>query len=131
MDEASLQQVYKKAAENKWLYPRLFDALKDIGVERYDVDVLKFEITYVGSDTAITHPAPPGFTPHALGTFDAAVFKTALARAQKQETSYPQFLAEIAAAGIARYRVEMNTRTVAYHGKSPGETIVEPVPSTT
>jgi uncharacterized protein YbcV (DUF1398 family) len=129
MDEQSLQEVYKQAAEKKWVYPQLFDALKNIGVERYEVDVLNYKITYIGDKTAVTHPAPEGFKPLTTGAFDAAAFKIALTRAQKQETTYPQFLTEIAAAGIVWYRVDMKPRVVTYHGKNKHDKIVEPVPA--
>lgn len=130
MDEQSLQNVYAKAKEGNWAYPVLFDALKNIGVERYEVEVLKYKIKYVGGGTSITHPAPEGFTPLTLGKFDEAAFKTALTRSQKREINYEQFLAEIAAAGIVFYRVDMRPRVVTYHGEDKRHKIVEPVPPT-
>jgi uncharacterized protein YbcV (DUF1398 family) len=128
MDEAAIQQVYQEAAEKKWVYPQLFEALKKIGVDRYEVEVLKHEIKYVVGQTAVIHAAPAGFKPLTLGRFDAAAFKTALARSQKHETNYDQFLAEIASAGIVFYRVDMKPRTVTYHGEDRRNKIVEPVP---
>ena len=70
----------------------------------------------------------PDFTPLRLGAFDPVAFKVALTRAQKQESTYSQFLAEIAAAGIHWYRVDMAPRTVTYHGEDKRKKIVEPVP---
>lgn len=130
MNDESIQQIYKDAAEKKYSYPHLFDALKAAGVERYEVDVLKYEIKYVGGKTSVLHPPPADFQPLTLGAFDAAAFKIALTRAQKQETTYPQFLAEIAAAGIVWYRVDMATRVVSYYGKDKRNKIAEPVPPT-
>lgn len=130
MIEADLQRVYKEAGEKKWTYPQLFDALKNVGVERYEVDVLKYEIKYVGGKTSITHPAPADFTPLTLGSFDKTAFQTALTRAQTQQSTYPQFLAEIAAAGIVWYRVDMGPRAVSYYGVDKRNKIVEPVPPT-
>lgn len=128
MDEATIQSVYLQAREKKWVYPQLFDALKAAGVERYEVDVLKYEIKYVGGKTSIVHPAPADFEPLKRGAFDPAAFKVALTRSQKQESTYPQFLAEIAAAGIVWYRVDMAPRVVTYHGQDKRNKIVEPVP---
>lgn len=130
MNDESIQLIYKQAKDNNWAYPQLFDALRDAGVERYEVDVLKCETKYVGGGTSIMHPAPAGFEPLALGTFDAAAFKTALTRSQKRESTYPQFLSEIAAAGICFYRVDMRPRVVTYHGKDRHDKITEPVPPT-
>lgn len=128
MNEEVIQQIYKDAREKKWTYPQLFEALKAAGIDRYEVDVLRFEIKYVGGKTSIVHPAPADFKPLTLGAFDKAAFKIALTRSQKQESTYPQFLTEIAAAGIKWYRVDMAPRTVTYHGEDKRKKIVEPVP---
>ncbi len=130
MNDQMIKQVYQQAIENKWIYPQLFDALKQIGIERYEVDVLKHEIKYVGGNTSIVHPAPSGFKLLPLGKFDAAAFKTALTRSQKQESTYEQFLVEIAAAGVQFYRVDMGLRRVTYHGEDRRNKIIEPVPPT-
>ncbi len=128
MNPLDLDAVYQQARDHKWKYPQLFDALKAAGVERYEVDVLKYEIKYVGGKTNIVHPAPEGFTSLSAGAFNPAAFQLALTRSQKQEITYPEFLAEIAAAGIVWYRVDMGPRTVTYHGKDKRDKIVEPVP---
>jgi uncharacterized protein YbcV (DUF1398 family) len=128
MNESDLQKVYQQAREKKWKYPQLFDALKGIGVECYEVDVPFNKISYLGGATTIVHPSPDGFQRLAVGPFNAAAFKAALTRAQNQETTYPEFLKEIAAASIAFYRVDMEMRSVTYFGKDRTQQIVEPVP---
>jgi uncharacterized protein YbcV (DUF1398 family) len=128
MNEDEIQEIYRQATENKWVYPQLFEALKNIGVDRYEVDVLKHEIKYVGGKESVVQAAPAGFKPPTLGGFDAIAFKKALTRSQKQEINYEQFLVEIAAAGISFYRVDMRPRSVTYHGVERRKKIVEPVP---
>jgi len=129
MNDESINEIDRKAAEENWTYPQLFNALKKIGVERYEVDVLKHEIKYVGEGTSFMHGAPDGFQPLTAGpVFDKAALKKALARVQAKETTYTQFLAEIAAAGVPYYRVDMQPRTVTYHGQNRSQKLVEKVP---
>src|SRR4051812_14141189 len=98
-DQATISGLYKESAEKGWSYPQLFDALKKIGIERYEVSVLKHEIKYVGEGTSFVASPPGEFPPLIAGKkFDLAALKTALARVQRNETTYEQFLAEIAAA---------------------------------
>lgn len=129
MTEEALQEVYKKSAEEKWKYPQLFEALKNIGVEHYETNVLTHEIKYVGGGTSITHGAPEGFQPlTAAKEFNEMALKKALVRVQTGQTTYPQFLGEIAAAGVPFYRVDMRPRTVTYHSINSADKLVEKVP---
>jgi uncharacterized protein YbcV (DUF1398 family) len=129
MNEEAVKEVYKKAAERNWTYPEIFNALRDIGIERYETNVLTHEITYVGGGSSYTQLAPNGFQTLELGPkFDEAALKKALSRVQNRETNYIQFLGEIAAAGVPFYRVDMKPRTVTYHGKNRIDKLVEKVP---
>jgi uncharacterized protein YbcV (DUF1398 family) len=130
LDHVKISELTRESAEKGWTYPQLFDALKNIGVERYEVNVLKHEIKYVGGGTSLSAPPPKEFHPLTAGKkFDEAGLKLALARVQRRETNYEQFLAEIAAAGVGFYRVDMQPRTVTYHGPTPKEKLVEKVPN--
>ena len=125
-----LKEIEKEAEEKHWSYPYLFNSLKANGVERYETNVLTHEIKYVSGGTSFVEGPPDGFKPlTASPKFNEEALKSALKRIQARETNYQQFLAEIAAAGVAFYRVDMKPRTVTYHG--PGkEKLVEPVPQT-
>jgi uncharacterized protein YbcV (DUF1398 family) len=132
MDQATIESIEKRAADEKWTYPTLFDALRDAGVERYEVNVPRHETRFVGGKTSFTLGAPAGFTPLAVGTgFDLAAIKNTLGRVQRGEIDYIAFLAGIAAAGVAFYRVDMKPRTVTYHGPTPKNKLVESVPPST
>ncbi len=132
LDIESINRVYKEAAEKQWSYPYLFNSLKSIGIERYEVNVLTHEIKYVGGGTSLLGPKPQGadYKPLKAGPkYDEPALKLAIKRSQERAITYPQFLEEIAAAGIAFYRVDMGPRTVTYHG--PGkDKLVEKVPET-
>lgn len=123
-----IEAIGKKGIENKWTYPQLFDALKEIGVERYEVNVPTHEINYFGQGSSVNAPIPASWKPiTAAKVFNAEGVKTAIKRAQARQITYPQFLEEIAASGIAFYRVDMKPRLITYHG--PGkDKHVEPVP---
>ncbi len=130
MNEEAVKEIDRQAAEEKWPYPRIFDALKNSGVERYETNVLTHEIKYVGGGTSFTQPAPDGFQPLSVGpAFDEPALKKALGRVQRGETTYAQFLGEIAAAGVPYYRVDMKPRTVTYHGQKRANKLVEKVPT--
>jgi uncharacterized protein YbcV (DUF1398 family) len=128
-DLNTIHDIDKKALENGWTYPMMFEALKSAGIERYETNVLKHEIKYVGGGGSVTMPAPEGFTPlTAAARFDALAVALAIERIQKRETTYPEFLGELAAAGCAFYRVDMRPRTITYHGPTPQDKLVEKVP---
>ena len=54
--------------------------------------------------------------------------RTALKRRQMGETSFEQFSAEMAAAGVAEYEVDMASRKVTYKGTQAGQQHLENVP---
>jgi uncharacterized protein YbcV (DUF1398 family) len=123
--------IQKRAAAEGWPYPYLFNSLKALGIERYEVDVATHQAKFVGGGASVLQPAPEGFEPLTVaGKFDLEALKTALGRVQRKESTYSQFLAEIAAAGVPFYRVDMKPRTVTYHGPKPYK-YVEKVPETT
>ncbi|MCG3205056.1 MAG: hypothetical protein KCHDKBKB_01773 [Elusimicrobia bacterium] len=129
-DLEKIRKMYQRAAEEKWPYPYIFNSLKSFGVERYEVNVLTHEIKYVGEGKSFVEGPPQGFSPLPAGAaYNLEALKLAIERVQRRETTYPQFLAEIAAAGVSFYRVDMKPRTVTYHG--PGQhKHVEKVPET-
>ncbi len=128
-DESTIHKLDQLARDNKWTYPQLFEALKNAGVDRYEVDVLKHEIKYIGGGATVPVAAPEGWTPLPRAEkFNAIELTQALERIQKGDTTYPQFLAEIAAAGVSFYRVDMHPRTVTYHGPTREDKLVEKVP---
>lgn len=129
-DRGRIEEIAEKSKVEKWPYPKIFNALKAAGVEYYETSVLTHEIVYHGSGESWTEPAPDGFgTLQVSPEFDGAGVKEAILRNQRKETDYTGFLQGIAAAGCTHYRVDMNTREIAYMGH--GEQYVEKVPDFT
>ena len=130
-DQEKIDAVKKRGVEEGWPFPYLFNSLKALGIDRYEVDVLTHETRFVGGGATIVEPAPAGFSILTAGkTYELTGLKTALARVQAKESNYEEFLTEIAAAGVVFYRVDMRPRTVTYHGADKRHKHVETVPET-
>jgi uncharacterized protein YbcV (DUF1398 family) len=127
LNKKRVEELFTKSKQEKWPYPKIFDALKGAGVEYYETEVATHGIVYHGSEDSISEPPPPGFTPLRVSAhFDAAGVKLAIER-NKTKHDYLAFLQEIARAGVVRYRVDMSARTVSYLGGA-SQAYVEPVP---
>lgn len=123
----AIEEIAEKSKTEKWPYPKIFDSLKAAGVEYYETSVSTHEIVYHGSGESWTEPAPEGFaTLEVSPAFNGAGVRDAILKNQRKETSYTEFLQGIAAAGCTHYRVDMNTREIAYMGH--GQQYVEKVP---
>jgi uncharacterized protein YbcV (DUF1398 family) len=127
LNKKRVEEIFTESKQEKWPYPKIFDALKDAGVEYYETEVATHGIIYHGAGDSISEPPPLGFTPLKVNAhFDAAGVKLAIER-NKTKPDYMVFLQEIASAGVVRYRVDMDARTVSYLGDA-GQAYVEPVP---
>jgi uncharacterized protein YbcV (DUF1398 family) len=127
LNKNRVEEIFKKSKLEKWPYPKIFDALKEAGVEYYETDVATHGIVYHGSGDSIPEPPPPEFIPPKLSAnFDASEVKLAIER-NKIKPDYLVFLEEIARGGVVRYRVDMGERTVSYLGLA-GQAYVEKVP---
>jgi uncharacterized protein YbcV (DUF1398 family) len=128
LNKKGVEEIFTKGKQEQWPYPQIFDALKAAGVEFYETDVATHNIVYHGSGESFEEPPPPGFAPLKPNAhFNAGGVKSAIQRNQSRQTDYMVFLGEIARAGVVRYRVDMDARTVSYFGGS-GEAYVEKVP---
>ena len=123
-----IEKILSESKTQKWPYPKIFDALKEAGVEFYEVDVSTYNITYYGSGKTWQEPAPKGFVVISIdNNFDVKEIQAALERNRRKETTYVQFLQGIARAGVGAYRVDMAERTVTYKGLK-GEAYPENIP---
>jgi uncharacterized protein YbcV (DUF1398 family) len=127
LNRKRVREIFTMSKQEKWAYPKIFEALKDAGVEYYETDVATHDIVYHGSGDALPEPPPPEFTPlNPSVTFDAREVKLAIER-NKARPDYMVFLEDIARAGVARYRVDMSARDVRYFGAAD-QAYVERVP---
>jgi uncharacterized protein YbcV (DUF1398 family) len=116
-DKKRIEEVVTKGKREQWPYPKIFDALKEAGVEYYEADVASHNIVYHGVGGTFTEAPPLGFRPLVPNLlFDRGGVQRAIQRNRAKQTGYRQFLGEIARAGIVKYRVDMKARTVTYFG---------------
>lgn len=128
-DKKKIQEISKTSKAERWPFPKTFNALKEVGVEYYDVEISTHQITYHGNKQSFVEPPPPGFQMlNVADVFDAILVKKAIDKHQKEKTSYLDFLKDITKAGVQSYRVDMFKRAVIYKGNNPGEEHIEKVP---
>ena len=124
---SQIKDVLNRAVIEKWSYPQIFDALHAAGVEYYETHVSASQTTYYGGDEswkeASLSQSPLVVAPH----FIVERIQNAIGRNQKKETTYLEFLQEIAAAGVFTYRVDMKLRSICYKGRE-GEKYIEKIP---
>src|SRR5690242_20278932 len=117
-DEKQVLDIAKRGKAESWPYPKVFHELKKAGVQSHEVWVEDFRSIYKNGSQECLEPLPEGF--HVLKTahkFDEADFLEALSRRQNHETTYVEFLNDIAAAGVLFYIVDIDTQTVTYQGR--------------
>lgn len=94
-------------------YPRLAQLLLRSGVRHYVVDTATGTTTHYGKEECMRS----GTATNASGTdFDKEKIIAALRAVQARETDYPQFLSQIAAAGVQTYLADLEHHRVIYMG---------------
>jgi uncharacterized protein YbcV (DUF1398 family) len=129
-DKEKILEIIQTSREEKWPYPRVFEALKHAGVESYEVNVATHEVVYHGHNQNMIEKSTGNeglltVAPH----FSLSNLQQAILRNQK-DAHYPRFLQDIAAAGVACYEVNMKQRKVIYSGKNK-EQYAEAIPTFT
>jgi uncharacterized protein YbcV (DUF1398 family) len=127
LNRKRVEEIFTTSKPEKCAYPKIFDALRDAGVEYYETDVAAHDIVDHGSGDAIPDPPPQECTALKPGaSFDVLGAKLAVER-NKSKPDYRVFLKEIARSGVVRYRVDRSRREVPYLGAA-GRACVEKVP---
>lgn len=124
-----LLQIFENSEQNKWPFPQQFDLYKNAGVTDYHVDVCRCIRTFYGTFGTWVQPAPKDFKILELSqSFSEDGIRQALKRKQQDITTYHAFLAEIAAAGVSHYKMNMKDRTATYCNPDETKCLVEQVP---
>jgi len=128
-DFDSLSTIIYASKKDRWSYPKTFQALVDAGVASYEVKLDKYQAEYRGNFGSWFEPAPEGLSNLTINTeFDKNAFINGLKDHIAGKTTYVQWLAHSAKAGVARYVVNMADRTVTYYGINSNDFHVEHVP---
>lgn len=128
-DLHKIQQICKLSKEEKWPYPKTFEALKAAGVQSYEVQLNPYTIVYKGESQQWKEPTPAIESFKISSKFNKNGIVETLNIHRIKKTTYLEFLKGIAAAGVSHYIVDMNQRHVAYHGYHLNDCYVEGVPS--
>lgn len=126
-----LESILYEAKNNKWSYPKTFELLKRAQVESYKVQFIgMYKAEYSGAFGVWNEGDPIGYVSPVLSKqFSRDGVKNALMNHMSKKTNFVQFLAEIAAAGVSYYKVDMHNRTVTYCNEDETEFHQENVPS--
>ncbi len=113
----NIEAIQHEAAVNKWPYPKTFEAFKTAGLKSYRV-VLgdHYQVIFEGDSGIFEQTGLDGYSPlKAAKTFSQEGVKQAIYNHMGGKTSYVQFLADIANAGVTHYVVDMNSRAILYY----------------
>lgn len=119
------------AKDQKWPFPKTFDTLKDNDVVSYSVSWDNgYQSHFTLSDASIIEESSPEwFTQPVIATnFSHSMAKQALLIHQQGKTTYPEWMREMAEAGITDYVVLMDSRSVIYYNTDKSQSITELVP---
>jgi uncharacterized protein YbcV (DUF1398 family) len=114
---AAIRETSLASEEHRITFPAVVAALAGAGVERNVVDLVTGTTTYYTPDgeTEVLHMGP---TPRPADAFSGQGVAAAVARSQRENTPFPQFRGEIAAAGCVGYIVSLPGRRVVYYGRT-------------
>ncbi|HSC25029.1 MAG TPA: DUF1398 family protein [Candidatus Babeliales bacterium] len=126
----NIAMVLKQAEKEGWPYPVQFEALRNAGVTSYEVSPSTYDKTFYGPFGVWHINCNEDNLPLTTVTkkFNEELFMKALLQRRFKETTYIVFLQNIALAGIARYHVDMNKRTVTYFDTDDNAAYVQDIP---
>src|ERR1700744_6565669 len=110
-------------------FPYLAETLRQAGVTRNLWSLPSGQSIYLTKEGTVVNQGAPLISGTAdVPTFDREALITALRTDQRGESTFPEFLLATWRAGVVRYDVEFNARTVSYYGCND-EAYVEAYPS--
>ncbi len=117
--------LLKECLNKKVSFPERIQNLSKISIERYDVDLMKLEITYYfHSGESYTERMTIENIPALAINFDKVKVIEAIRANQQGKIDYQMFLREIIAAGTVSYTVYLDGKKVIYVGRK-GESHTE------
>jgi uncharacterized protein YbcV (DUF1398 family) len=119
-DKNIIMELCKQAVNQDLPFQKFFTKLKEAEVRAYEVDVALCQIIYFGNNEVSFQQPLTDLYPNLLSVSIASTYdkNTLIKTLQKDKSckSYEVFLHDLAAAGVARYRVDLAQRTVSYYG---------------
>lgn len=128
--QLSVELIHQIEQETKGLsYPEYVQKLKEIGVANYEVRVENHNRKFTsvnGEEVLLTGDLP---VVSCADYFNTDALKTAIIANQKGLTDYPQFLNEIAAAGVHNYLADLGAMKILYLGAKASDLYTELIPN--
>ena len=126
-----IQKILTEAKQNRWPYPKTFDALKKEGVSSYAVSLSgSYSAVYQTANGVWEEEVPDGYKAvSAALIFDAQKVQKSIRDHIEKSTSFTEVLFELAASGVSHYKVDMAKRTVTYYNNDETGYYTETVPS--
>lgn len=129
MDAVAVMKECKELSlAGKIPFPEVVRRLREVGVERYHVDLTRDETTYYlpcGESHVFATGAPRD---PIAESFDAAAVEGTVRAIQRGEIIFPEFLRRIMAAGCVGYFTQIAGQRVQYVGRT-GDMHVENFPT--
>lgn len=129
MNNNNIDNILKEAKQNTWPYPKTFEELKKSGVKLYTVNLDNYKAVYTGTFGVWNEPIPDGVEKYTIsGSFSKEGIRDAIIRHAQKETTFAEFLNDIANCGVSHYKVDMDKRLVTYYSKDESNKYAEEVP---
>lgn len=111
-----LKRILKEATEQRWPYPKTFEALKAAGLVAYEVQFVKhYRAFFIADSCYFEEGHLEGYIPPQVeASFHVEGLKKAIMHHATERTAYSDFLTEAAKNGVSHYNVDMKARTVTY-----------------
>ncbi|CRX38009.1 DUF1398 family protein [Estrella lausannensis] len=125
-----LKKVLQESKENKWPYPKTFEAIKNAGVTSYTVHFEGYySSTYTGSFGSYEEKGMEGYQPlTASKSFSQEGLRQAVIDHAVKQSHYLDFLKDATDSGATHYVVDMDKRTVTYYNLDESASYQEHVP---
>ena len=123
MNKSVIQELIRKALAKEITFREILATLGNEGVESYHVDLLRNEFRYYTTNGESFVTGAPLAHNGVAAEFSAEKLERINQKVQAGHASYPDFVAEGAAAGCAYYIVYLNGKKVRYFGRDGGERI--------
>ncbi len=129
MNVEDVKRITQQSKQEKWQYPKTFQALVEAGVTSYRTDIATNSTTYSGNGVDYVEELLSLSKGLEVSTiFHKDAVKQALEHHQKFNTPYANFLKDIAAAGVNYYLVDMVSRVIKYTSGRADEAYIQSIP---
>jgi uncharacterized protein YbcV (DUF1398 family) len=113
-----VEECTRASDEERASFPQVVGRLMEVGIERYDADLVRSEKTYYlpNGDSAVICAHRP--QAEAAREFSAAAVEAAVRAIQARNIGYREFCERVLAAGCIGYTVSLVGRRAVYFGRT-------------